>query len=103
MELLAIHSRRLLTFHQYLLTTVSVNINMFTGGYHQASNLYLFNHGTFVYMNIQWSPYIRPPSPAATPLIRPDLYGTDSFLSIIYPSPAATPLTRPAATLFGFN
>ena len=40
------------------------------------------------------SPYIRPPSPAATPLIRPDLGGTDNFLSIFtltngHPSNAA--------------
>ena len=34
---------------------------------------------------IQWSPYIRPPSPAATPFMRPDLTGTDGFLSIFTP------------------
>ena len=31
-------------------------------------------------LGVQWSPYIRPPSPAATPLMRPDSAGTDCFL-----------------------
>ena len=59
-------------------------------------------HQKYPQQQIQWSPYIRPQSPAATPLIWPDLPGTDSFLYIfIYPSPTATPLTRPAATVLG--
>ena len=49
-----------------------------------------------IQFRIQWSPYIRHLSPAATPLMRTQLLRSNPLLMyLIYPSPAATPLIRP--------